>query len=135
MAKKICIGKRRKREERKKERKEKKRKGRKKEKRRIRERKRNKGIKGGGCNKSKRKKKRKEKKRREKKKEKKRKEKTTGEYLFILYTLSLLTSPGTCPSSWSSGGGACCSDFQVLALEGAALPSAWCRAQLGLFNP
>ena len=45
-----------------------------------------------------------------------------GEYLLILYTLSPLTSPGTCPSSWSSGGGACCADFQVLALGGAALP-------------
>ena len=45
-----------------------------------------------------------------------------GEYLLILYTLSPLTSPGTCPSSWSSGGGACCADFQVLALGGAPLP-------------
>ena len=44
---------------------------------------------------------------------KKKKKKTTGEYLLILYTLSPLTSPGTCPSSWSSGGGACCADFQV----------------------
>ena len=45
-----------------------------------------------------------------------------GEYLLILYTLSPLTSPGTCPSSWSSGGGACCADFQVLAVGGAAVP-------------
>ena len=52
----------------------------------------------------------------------KRKKKNTGEYLLILYTLSPLTSPGTGPSSWSSGGGACCADFQVLALGGAALP-------------
>ena len=61
--------------------------------------------------------------------------KNMGEYLLILYTLSPLTSPGTCPSSWSSGGGACCADFQMLALGGAALPSAWCRAQWGLFTP
>ena len=33
-----------------------------------------------------------------------------------------MTSPGSCPSSWSSGGGACCADFQVLALGGAACP-------------
>ena len=33
-----------------------------------------------------------------------------------------LTSLGTCPSSWSSGGGACCADFQVLALGAAPLP-------------
>ena len=79
----------------------------------------------------------KEKKRKEKKEKKRKgkKRKSHGEYLLILYTLSLLTSPGTGPSSWSSGGEACCSDFQVLALEGAALPSAWCRAQWGLFNP
>ena len=61
--------------------------------------------------------------------------KTTGDYLLILYTLSPLTSPGTCPSSWSSGGGACCADFPVLALGGAALPPAGCRAQWGLFTP
>ena len=54
-----------------------------------------------------------------KKKEKKR---TTGEYLLILCTLSPLASPGTCPSSWSSGGGACCADSQVLAVGGAAVP-------------
>ena len=96
-----CIGKRRKRE-RKKERKEKKKKGRKKEKRIKRERKRKKGEKGWG-----------------KQSEIK---KNMGEYLLILYTLSPLTSPGTCPSSRSSGGGACCADFQVLALGGAAQP-------------
>ena len=61
--------------------------------------------------------------------------KTTGEYLLILCTLSPLASPGSCPSSWCSGGGACCADFQVLALGGAALPPAWCRAQWGLFTP
>ena len=99
--------------------------------------------------KEKRKKEEKKEKREEKEKEKERKvnkkkgggsnqkskrKKNTGEYLLILYTLSLLTSPGTCPSSWSSGGGACCADFQVLALEGAALPPTWCRAQWGLFT-
>ena len=68
-------------------------------------------------------------------KERKKNKKPTGEYLLILCTLSPLTSPGTCPSSWSSGGGACCADFQVLALGGAALPPAWCRAQWGLFTP
>ena len=56
------------------------------------------------------------------KKQKKKKKKSKGEYLLILYTLSPLTSPGTCPMSWSSGGGACCADFQVLALGGAAVP-------------
>ena len=61
--------------------------------------------------------------------------KPTGEYLLFLYTLSPLTSPGTCPSNWCSGGGACCADFQVLALRRAALPPAWCRAQWGLFTP
>ena len=45
-----------------------------------------------------------------------------GEYLLILYTLRPLTFPGSCTSSWSSGGGACCADFQVLALGGAPLP-------------
>ena len=45
-----------------------------------------------------------------------------GEYLLILYTLSPLTSPGTCPSRWSSGGGVCCADLQVLALGRAPLP-------------
>ena len=64
-----------------------------------------------------------------------RNEKNMGEYLLILYTLSPLTSLGTGPSSWCSGGGACCADFQVLALGGAALPPAWCRAQWGLFTP
>ena len=81
----------------------------------------------------------KENKKRKKKKEKGEKgwgkqseiKKNMGEYLLILYTLSPLTSPGTCPSSWSSGGGACCADFQVLALGGAALSPAWCRAQWG----
>ena len=48
--------------------------------------------------------------------------KNMGEYLLILYTLSPLTSPGNYPSSWSSGRGACCADFQVLAVGGAALP-------------
>jgi hypothetical protein len=33
-----------------------------------------------------------------------------------------LASPGSCPSSWCSGGGACCADFQVLAVGGAAVP-------------
>ena len=95
-------------EERKKERKEKKKKGRKKGKKRRKKRKKKKerGKKGGGSN----------------QKSKKQKE-NTEEYLLILYTLSPLTSPGTGPSSWSSGGGACC-DFQVLALGGAALPPA-----------
>ena len=108
-----CIGKRRKREERKKERKEKtkKNKGRKKEKREQKERKRRKGGKRVG-----------------KQTEMK---KNMGEYLLILYTLSPLTSPGNYPSSWSSGIGACCADFQVLALGGAALSTAWCRAQWG----
>ena len=93
-----CIGKRRKRES-KKERKEKKKKGRKKEKREEKEKeKERKERKGWG-------------KQTEFKKEKKKK--TTGKYLLILYTLSPLTSPGTCPSSWSSGGGTCCADFQV----------------------
>ena len=45
-----------------------------------------------------------------------------GEYLLILYTLRPLTFPGSCTSSWSSGGGNCCADFQVLALGGAPLP-------------
>ena len=63
------------------------------------------------------------------------KQENTWEYLPILYTLSPLTSPGTGPCRWSSGGGACCADFQVLALGGAALPPAWCRAQWGLFTP
>ena len=48
--------------------------------------------------------------------------KNMGEYLLILYTLSPLNSPGTCPSSWSSGGWACYADFQVLAVGGAAVP-------------
>ena len=48
--------------------------------------------------------------------------KNVGEYLLILYTLSPLTSPGTCPSRWSSGGGVCCADLQVLALGRAPLP-------------
>ena len=54
-----------------------------------------------------------------------RKQKNKGEYPLILYTVNPSTSPGTfqcclannlffpCPSSWSSGGGACCADFQV----------------------
>ena len=78
MAKKNCIGKRRKREERKKERKEKKKKEKrkeKKEKRRKRERKR-KGKKGVG-----------------KAIRNQKETKNTGEYLLILYTLSPLTSP------------------------------------------
>ena len=50
------------------------------------------------------------------------KKRTTGEYLLILCTLSPLASPGSCPSSWCSGGGACCADFQVLAVGGAAVP-------------
>ena len=50
------------------------------------------------------------------------KQRTTGEYLLILCTLSPLASPGSCPSSWCSGGGACCADFQVLAVGGAAVP-------------
>ena len=61
--------------------------------------------------------------------------KNTVEYLLFLYTFSPLTSPGSCPSSWSSGGEACCVDFQVLALGGGALPSAWCRAGLTLEAP
>ena len=40
-----------------------------------------------------------------------------------------LDLPWTCPSSWSSRGGAYCADFQVLAFGGAALSPAWCRAQ------
>ena len=50
------------------------------------------------------------------------KKRTTGEYLLILCSLSPLASPGSCPSSWCSGGGACCADFQVLAVGGAAVP-------------
>ena len=62
------------------------------------------------------------------------KNKKQGEYPLILYTVNPSTSPGTfqcclvnnlffpCPSSWSSGGGACCADFQVLAVGGAAVP-------------
>ena len=61
--------------------------------------------------------------------------KNMGEYLLILYTLSPLNSPGTCPSSWSSGGWACYADFQVLAVWGADLPPACCRAQWGLLTP
>ena len=71
-------------------------------------------------------------KRKEKKKEKKRK--NHGGVSSDSVYLSPVTSPGTCPSSWSSGGVACFADFQVLALGGAALSSAWCRAQWGLFN-
>ena len=41
---------------------------------------------------------------------------------MTLYSLSPLASPGSCPSSWCSGGGACCADFQVLAVGGAAVP-------------
>ena len=91
-------------------------------------------------------KKRKKKRRKRKKKKERRKKggigegeairnkKNMEEYLLILYTLSPLTSPGTCLSSSTSGEGACC-DFQVLVLGGAALPPAWCRAQWGLFTP
>ena len=100
--KQVVLGKGEKERERRKEkRKRKKKKGRKKGKKR-RKRKKGEKKKGGGSN-----------------QKSKRKEKDTGEYLLILYTLSPLTSPGTCPSSWSSGGGACCADFQVLALGGA----------------
>ena len=75
------------------------------------------------------------------------KRKNEVEYPLMVYTVNLWSSPGTfqcclvnnlffpCPSSWSSGGGTCCADFQVLALGGAALPPAWCRAQWGLFTP
>ena len=76
-----CIGKRRKRE-RKKEIKEKKKKEKRKKKRRKRERKR-KEKRVGEANKSK----------------SKTNKQNTGEYLLILYTLSPLTSPGTCVSS------------------------------------
>ena len=92
--------------------------------------------------KEKRKRKKEEKSKKENKRRKKKKErggkggeanrnekKNMGEYLLILYTLSPLTSPGNYPSSWSSGRGACCADFQVLALGGAALSPAWCRAE------
>ena len=82
---------------------------RKKKRRRKRERKRKEKRVGEG-NKSKSKTKQKKKKR------------TTGEYLLLLCTLSPLASPGPCPSSWFSGGGACCADFQVLAVGGAAVP-------------
>ena len=95
-----------------------------------------------GKKREKEKRKKKEEKREEKEKEKERKigwgketnqkakqtnkqketKQNTGQYPLILYTLSPLTSPGTGPSSWSSGGRACCADFQVLALGGAALP-------------
>ena len=44
-----------------------------------------------------------------------------GEYLLILYTLSPLTSPGTCLFSGDCGGGSYCADFQVLALGRAPL--------------
>ena len=83
-----------------------------------RERKRKKGEKRGvgEGNKSKSKAKRSK-----TKQQQQQKKKPTGEYLLILYFKSL-DSPGTCPSRWSSGGGACCADFQVLALGGAALP-------------
>ena len=103
--KQVVLGKREKerRERRKEKRKRKEKKGRKKKKR---ERKRNKGKKRWG----------------KQTEIKKKKKKNTGEYLLILCTLSPLTSPGTCMSSWSSGGGACCADFQVLAVGGAAVP-------------
>ena len=58
----------------------------------------------------------------QKAKQNKTKKRTTGEYLLILCSLSPLASPGSCPSSWCSGGGACCADFQVLAVGGAAVP-------------
>ena len=60
-------------------------------------------------------------------------------YPLVLYTVNPSTSPGasqhfwvknlvfSCPSSWSSGGGACCADSQVCAPGGAAPP----RASLG----
>ena len=105
-----CIGKRRKRE-RKKERKEKKRKGRKKKKK-NKKRKKKKGKKWWG----------KQTNQKAKQNSKQKKQKTHGGVSSVLYTLSLLTSSGTCPSIWSSGGGACCADFQVLALGGAAVP-------------
>ena len=117
-----CIGKKRKREERKKERKEKeKKKGKKRkknEKKKKKKRKKKKGEKKGvgEGNKSKSKTKQKQKQKQTNKK------RTTGEYLLILCTLSPLASPGSCPSSWCSGGGACCADFQVLAVGGAAVP-------------
>ena len=91
-----------------------------------------------------RRKRKKEKKKRKKKKVKKgwakqanqkEKNKTTGEYLLILCTLSPLASPGSCPSSWSSGGGACCADFQVLAVGGAAVPLPGAGLSGGLFTP
>ena len=101
-----------------KEKRKRKKKGRKKEKEKEKEKEREK--KGGGSKQIK--------KQNKTKQNKNKKQKTTGEYLLILYTVSPLTSPGTCPSSWSSGGRACCADFQALVLGGAAQPPAWCRA-------
>ena len=109
-----CIGKRRKREEIKKERKEKE--GKKREKKNEKKEEKEK-------EKERRKKRGWGKETNQKAKQNKTKQKrTTGEYLLILCTLSPLASPGSCPSSWSSGGGACCADFQVLAVGGAAVP-------------
>ena len=110
--KQVVLGKGEKERERRKEKRKRKKEEKKEKKRRKRERKRKKGGKKGGGSK-------------QKSKAKKTKTKTKQnmeKYLLILYTLSPLTSPGTCPSSWSSGGGACCADFQVLALGGAAQP-------------
>ena len=56
------------------------------------------------------------------------KTKNKGEYPLILYTVNPSTSPGTfqcclvnnllfpCPSSWSSGRGACCANFRCVHL-------------------
>ena len=64
---------------------------------------------------------------------------------MFLYSSSPLTSPGAfqhcfvknllfpCPSSRSSGGGACCADSQVCAPEGTAPPPARGRPQWELF--
>ena len=40
-----------------------------------------------------------------------------------------------CPSCWSSGGGACCTDSQVCAPGGAALPPARCTGSVGAIYP
>ena len=103
-------GEKERRERRKEKRKRKKNKGRKNEKKREKKKRKKKGVAEANRN------------QKAKKKKKRKKNKTGGWYLPILCTLSPLTSPGTCPSSWSSGGGACCVDFQVLALGGTALP-------------
>ena len=120
-----CIGKRRKRERRKEKRKRKKRKKKKgkkekkKKRKKKKERRKKRGVGEAIRNQEERKKKSTK---QNKNKKQKQKQKNTGEYLPFLYTLSPLTSPGPGPSSWSSGGGACCADFPVLALGGAALP-------------